>query len=100
MVAVYPSHYEGFGLPVLEAQALGTPVICSDNSALLEVANSNCLFFQSEDTACLAGHLQRSIEDAAWRQRCSTQGRVRAAEFTWDKCVASTLSIYEKALNA
>lgn len=100
LVAVYPSHNEGFGLPVLEAQALGTPIICSDNSSLPEVANADCLFFKSEDVAHLAEHLQRSIEDEIWREQCAVQGAKKVANFTWGTSVSQTLAIYQRAQSA
>ena len=79
----YPSLYEGFGLPVLEAMAAGAPTITSTVSSLPEVAGDAALLVDPHDTDALAGALARVLGNAALRDRLRTAGRERAARFTW-----------------
>jgi glycosyltransferase involved in cell wall biosynthesis len=79
-----PSWYEGFGLPVLEAMACGTPVVCSDAASLPEVAGDAALHADPADADGWAGALQRITEDEALRSDLSAKGIGRAERFTWD----------------
>jgi glycosyltransferase involved in cell wall biosynthesis len=78
---VFPSLFEGFGLPVLEAMALGTPVACSDLPALLEVAREAALFFDADDEAGLADTMLRLWREDETRDRLVQKGRARAATY-------------------
>jgi len=78
---VYPSLFEGFGLPVLEAMALGTPVACSDLPVLLEVARDAALFFDAEDEAGLAATMLRLWREDETRERLVAKGAARAAAY-------------------
>jgi glycosyltransferase involved in cell wall biosynthesis len=90
---VFPSLYEGFGMPVLEAMACATPVLTSTTSALPEVAGDAALLVDPHDTAAIAEGLARLISDAALRERLRERGVQRAAQFTWDRCASETLRV-------
>lgn len=95
---VYPSLYEGFGLPVLEAMACGTPVITSNVSSMPEVAGDAALLVSPEDTETLAGALERMLGEPDLRAELSQRGLVRAREFTWRRAAESTLAVYRSVL--
>jgi len=98
-LVVFPSLYEGFGLPVLEAMARGVPVACSDRSSLPEVAGDAALLFDPEDTGAIQRAIERLLGDAAERERLSRAGRKRAAGFTWERTAELTAAAYERALS-
>jgi glycosyltransferase involved in cell wall biosynthesis len=101
---VFPSLYEGFGMPLLEAMACGTPVLASATSALPEVAGASsgsgagladaaALLVDPEDTAAIAHGLMRLASDAALRADLRERGFARAAQFTWERCAEETLAV-------
>jgi glycosyltransferase involved in cell wall biosynthesis len=94
----YPSLFEGFGLPVLESMACGTPVICSDVSSLPEVVGDAALLVMPDDEAGLAEAMRHAWSDAALRQEMSERGQVRARLFTWEQAASQTVQTYERAL--
>jgi glycosyltransferase involved in cell wall biosynthesis len=91
LALVYPSSYEGFGLPPLEAMNCGCPTITSDQGALLEVANGAGLHFPVQDAAALARLMERVAGDSALRADLSARGRARAEDFRWHDVAARLL---------
>ncbi len=94
-VFVLPSRYEGFGLPVLEAMACGTPVICSNSSSLPEVAGDAALLIDPDRPDTLTDAMVRLARDARLRELYARYGITRAATFTWEKTARQTLVVYE-----
>ncbi len=96
LLFVFPSSYEGFGLPPLEAMASGVPVICSNSSSLPEVVGDAALTHDPEDVDGLTALLDRGLLDDAWRQQAILDGLARAASFSWDRCGEQTLAVYRR----
>jgi glycosyltransferase involved in cell wall biosynthesis len=90
---VYPSTFEGFGMPVLEAMAAGIPVACSDIPPLREVAADAALFFDPLNEDDIASGIERVMSDASLQERLTTAGRERARPFTWVRCAEQTLKV-------
>jgi glycosyltransferase involved in cell wall biosynthesis len=95
----FPSLYEGFGLPVIEAMQRGVPVACSDRSSLPEVAGDAALLFDPEDTAAIRAALERLLGDQELRTELARRGRERARRFTWERTADGTVAAYERALS-
>jgi alpha-1,3-rhamnosyl/mannosyltransferase len=97
---VYPSLYEGFGWPPLEAMACGTPVVTSNVSSLPEVVGDAALFVSPDDVDGLAAALHRVWHDEALRADLRARGIARAREFSWERTARMTLDAYRAALSA
>ncbi|MDO9356586.1 MAG: glycosyltransferase family 1 protein [Solirubrobacteraceae bacterium] len=89
----YPSLYEGFGLPILEAMAAGAPVVTSDRSSLPEVAGDAAVLVDPTDTAAIASAIESLLTDAPLAERLRAAGRARAAEFSWERTARETLGL-------
>ena len=92
---VYPSLYEGFGLPPLEAMACGTPTVVSDATCLPEVVGEGALVAPAEDVSALAEAMDKGLSDLKLRRSLIQRGRKRAADFTWKRAAGETLALYE-----
>lgn len=92
-VFVFPSLYEGFGIPVLEAMACGTPVVASDIEPLKEISSEAALFFKVEDAENLAEKIKGILENQEFRRELIIRGLERVKNFSWRKCAAKTLEI-------
>lgn len=94
----FPSLYEGFGLPVLEAMACGTPVVTSNTSSLPDVAGDAAILVDPYDVDAIADAMRRVLSDPALAQDLRERGLVRSAQFSWERTARETVAVYEKAL--
>lgn len=95
---VFPSLYEGFGLPVLEAMARGVPVACADSSSLPEIAGDAALLFDPTSVEEIAGAVMRLLEDRELAGQLIARGRERASGYTWSRTARLTLGAYARTL--
>jgi glycosyltransferase involved in cell wall biosynthesis len=95
---VFPSLYEGFGLPVLEAMARGVPIACSDTGSLAEVAGGGALLFDPENPTAIADAVQSILDSEALRTKLRAAGDEQARRFTWKAAAEGTLQTYERVL--
>lgn len=95
---VFPSFYEGFGLPVLEAMSRGVPGACSDRASMPEVAGGAALLFDPAEPTAIRNAIERLLTDADLRERLRTAGLARAATFSWERTAQETARSYERAL--
>lgn len=99
-VLAFPSTYEGFGLPVLDAQRLGVPVVCSTAASLPEVAGDGAAFAEPTSVDSLAGALARVVEDPDERDRLVAAGRTNVEQFSWERTARATSELYARAFAA
>jgi glycosyltransferase involved in cell wall biosynthesis len=97
-VFAYPSRYEGFGLPVLEAMACGTPVVTTTGGSLPEVAGDAATLIDPGDEDALAAAIAKLATDPPARQDAAARGLARAASFTWQRCAELTATAYTRAI--
>jgi glycosyltransferase involved in cell wall biosynthesis len=90
----FPSLYEGFGLPVLEALACGTPVVASNTSSIPEAGGDAALYCDPTDTGTIIEALRRVLRDASLREEMRARGLVQAARFSWERAAAETEAVY------
>lgn len=92
---VYPSIYEGFGLPVIEAMASGVPVISSDRSCLPEVAAGAGKLVNPDDLDIFTSTIEEALADIEWRQQAVANGLHVASQYNWTECVNRTVNVYK-----
>ncbi|MDP7470989.1 MAG: glycosyltransferase family 1 protein, partial [Vicinamibacterales bacterium] len=97
---VFPSLYEGFGLPPLEAMASGTPVVTSNVSALPEVTGDAAVLVDPRDRDAIADGIQSVLEDDSLRAELATKGIARARQFSWDRSIRRIWEIYGDVASA
>lgn len=95
---VYPSKYEGFGLPPLEAMACGVPAIASNVSSLPEVVGDSGILVAPSDIEALTDAMTVMLQDSELRSTLSTRARARSLDFTWERCAEETLHVYRDAI--
>lgn len=97
---VFPSLYEGFGLPVAEAMSAGGCVICAETSSLPEVGGTAALYFDARDAEALARQMQRLMHEPGMRERIAALGPAQARRFTWERCGRATLEVFDEACSS
>jgi glycosyltransferase involved in cell wall biosynthesis len=91
---VFPSLYEGFGLPIVEAFAAGCPVVLAEMDCSVEVGADAAQFFSADDDEALAGIIERMIDDPTSRKHWISEGRARALDYRWFKTAKLTAEVY------
>jgi glycosyltransferase involved in cell wall biosynthesis len=97
---VFPSLYEGFGLPPLEAMACGVPVVAANNSSIPEIVGDAAMLTEAEDAVAMAELMAKVLTDKTLQQTLIEKGLKRAVDFSWTGCACETLAVYERAVQA
>jgi glycosyltransferase involved in cell wall biosynthesis len=97
-VFVFPSLYEGFGLPLLEAMASGIPVVCSNAATLPEVTGDAAAMCEPQDVDGLSELINRALQDESWRKLAIKKGLLQAGRFSWQHCAEETAAVYKEVL--
>ena len=100
VAVIYPSFYEGFGIPPLEAMGCSCPVLCSNSSSMPEVAGDAAIYFDPHDSSSIADALLKVANSSQERERLIQKGRERSRQFSWDSCARETYAVYERLLAA
>ena len=95
---IYPSLYEGFGLPILEAMELSCPVICSNTSSMPEVAGESAQYFDPQNIDSIQDAIIRTVYDESASNNLIKKGKFQVKQFNWKKCAESTLNVYKKII--
>ncbi len=98
-VFIYPSLYEGFGIPPLEAMSFGCPVVASNVSSIPEVVGDAAELVDPYDPGQITDSIERLVLDENLRNSMITRGRDRVKLFSWDRCAIETLGVYQKEMN-
>jgi glycosyltransferase involved in cell wall biosynthesis len=93
---VLPSRYEGFGMCIVEAMSYGVPAVVTDTSCIREVVGDAAMMVPLDNVEALASAMYRGLTDRDLRNRLVKQGKRQAAQFTWDRCAAETLAVYQE----
>ena len=93
---IYPSVYEGFCLPPIEAMASGVPVLVANRSCLPEVSGDAAGYIDPDDVRAFSHAIAEALTDSAWRSQAREKGLERAAKFSWDRCAAQTVELYQR----
>jgi glycosyltransferase involved in cell wall biosynthesis len=96
---VFPSHYEGFGLPLLEAMACGAPVIAADNSSIPEIVGEAALLFDAQDVNEMSSVMHQVLTDETVKMRLQKDGLKRSAQFSWNMCGRETIAVYNSVFD-
>ena len=96
---IYPSLYEGFGIPLLEAMECGCPVLCAKSSSMPEVAGDAASYFDASDPSAIADAMLKIVASPEQRQELIRKGRDRVRQFSWERCAQQTFSVYERLLS-
>jgi glycosyltransferase involved in cell wall biosynthesis len=99
LALVYPSLYEGFGIPLLEAMECNCPVLCGNASSLPEVAGDAAGYFDASDPLSIAEAMLKIANSPDGRRQLIQRGRDRVSQFSWDKCAKQTYAVYERLLS-
>jgi glycosyltransferase involved in cell wall biosynthesis len=97
---VFPSLYEGFGLPPLEAMACGAPVVVANNSSIPEIVGDAALLFDAQDVNGMSVAMNRVLGDDILRESLSNEGIQHAGTFSWDKCARETIDVYKTVMES
>ena len=97
---VFPSFYEGFGLPILEAMACGTPVVCSNSSSMPEVGGDAAVYCNPKDIDDIAKKIEMVLNDKILQQKMIEKGLQRAKEFTWEKSAQEHIKVFNKVMKS
>ena len=95
---IFPSLYEGFGLPVLEAMACASPVIAANTSAIPEAAGGAALLYEPDDMTALINHIGTILDDPQVAAKMKEKGIRQASQFSWQRAAAKMINVYERAL--
>ena len=95
---IFPSLYEGFGMPILEAMALDCPTVISDASCFPEIAGDATLYFDPKDVDSMVDSMVKMTEDSELRNKIIELGRERVKDFSWEKCANQHIDVYRSLL--
>ncbi len=95
---IVPSLYEGFGLPILEAMSFGCPVLCGNNSSILEVANNAALYFDADEVDSIKNKMEIFLDNFEIKSKLINDGLENIKQFSWENCANKTLDVYKKKI--